>query len=279
MIRTRRVPFYKSRPSRPLLATTLACAAFGVAIPYIPPLAHLFGFPATPTHLPCDPDGDDRHLPRARPNRRRDSSSSHRAANPSPEPSAPQSGASAAGLRAGAAGGTAPRRSHRYGDPPADARFEPVAAAERSSVAKETLKPRARRELPRGHGQPYKEVPSQTRLGSRFVEGVSSVCQVRPSNARALHREEVPSCRSQIARPAGTRVPRRWSRMVAGFLAWKVRPDQGTYCCGGNQCAGGCNARGSSRRPRRRRLAVLCCSCSKQSSPIVSVSQPGRVHE
>jgi hypothetical protein len=33
VIRTRRVPFYKSRPSRPLLATTLACAAFGVALP------------------------------------------------------------------------------------------------------------------------------------------------------------------------------------------------------------------------------------------------------
>ncbi len=48
MIRTRRVPFYKSRPSRPLLATTLACAAFGVALPYIPPLAHLFGFKPLP---------------------------------------------------------------------------------------------------------------------------------------------------------------------------------------------------------------------------------------
>ena len=48
VIRTRRVPFYKSRPSRPLLATTLACAAFGVALPYIPPLAHLFGFKPLP---------------------------------------------------------------------------------------------------------------------------------------------------------------------------------------------------------------------------------------
>ena len=44
----RRVPFYKSRPSRPLLTTTLACAAFGVALPYIPPLAHLFGFRPLP---------------------------------------------------------------------------------------------------------------------------------------------------------------------------------------------------------------------------------------
>ncbi len=48
VIRTRRVPFFKSRPSRPLLATTLACAAVGVAIPYIGPLADLFGFQALP---------------------------------------------------------------------------------------------------------------------------------------------------------------------------------------------------------------------------------------
>ena len=48
VIRTRRFPFYKSRPSRPLLATTLACAAFGVALPYIPPLAHAFGFRPLP---------------------------------------------------------------------------------------------------------------------------------------------------------------------------------------------------------------------------------------
>ena len=48
VIRTRRVPFYKSRPSRPLLSATLACAAFGVALPYIPPLAHLFGFKPLP---------------------------------------------------------------------------------------------------------------------------------------------------------------------------------------------------------------------------------------
>ncbi len=48
VIRTRRIPFYKSRPSRPLLATTLACAAIGVALPYIPPLAHVFGFKPLP---------------------------------------------------------------------------------------------------------------------------------------------------------------------------------------------------------------------------------------
>jgi Mg2+-importing ATPase len=48
VIRTRRVPFFKSRPSAPLLVTTLACAALGVAIPYIGPLARLLGFRALP---------------------------------------------------------------------------------------------------------------------------------------------------------------------------------------------------------------------------------------
>jgi Mg2+-importing ATPase len=48
VIRTRRVPFFKSRPSVPLLATTLTCAAIGVAIPYIPPVAHLLGFRPLP---------------------------------------------------------------------------------------------------------------------------------------------------------------------------------------------------------------------------------------
>jgi len=48
VIRTRRVPFFKSRPSTPLLSATLACAAIGVALPYIGPSAHLFGFQALP---------------------------------------------------------------------------------------------------------------------------------------------------------------------------------------------------------------------------------------
>ena len=48
VIRTRRVPFFKSHPSRPLLVATLGCAGLGVAIPYIAPLAHLFGFRALP---------------------------------------------------------------------------------------------------------------------------------------------------------------------------------------------------------------------------------------
>jgi len=47
VIRTRRVPFWRSRPSRPLLATTLACAATGVALPFSP-LAHTLGFKALP---------------------------------------------------------------------------------------------------------------------------------------------------------------------------------------------------------------------------------------
>jgi P-type Mg2+ transporter len=44
VIRTRRDPFFKSRPSRPLRVATLVCAGVGVAIPYIGPIAHLFGF-------------------------------------------------------------------------------------------------------------------------------------------------------------------------------------------------------------------------------------------
>ncbi len=47
LIRTRRIPFFHSRPSRPLLATTLACAAVGVILPYSP-LADLLGFTALP---------------------------------------------------------------------------------------------------------------------------------------------------------------------------------------------------------------------------------------
>jgi P-type Mg2+ transporter len=48
VIRTRRDPFFKSRPSRPLLVATLVCAGVGVAIPYIGPIAHLFGFRPLP---------------------------------------------------------------------------------------------------------------------------------------------------------------------------------------------------------------------------------------
>jgi Mg2+-importing ATPase len=48
VIRTRRVPFLKSRPSRPLLVATLGCAALGVAIPYIGPIARLMGFRTLP---------------------------------------------------------------------------------------------------------------------------------------------------------------------------------------------------------------------------------------
>lgn len=48
VIRTRRVPFFKSRPSAPLLTATLVCAGIGVALPYIGPFAQLFGFQALP---------------------------------------------------------------------------------------------------------------------------------------------------------------------------------------------------------------------------------------
>jgi P-type Mg2+ transporter len=48
VIRTRRVPFFKSRPSTMQLIATLACAGAGVLIPYVPPVARLFGFTALP---------------------------------------------------------------------------------------------------------------------------------------------------------------------------------------------------------------------------------------
>jgi Mg2+-importing ATPase len=48
VIRTRRVPFLRSRPSTAQLIATLACAGAGVLIPYIPPVARLFGFTALP---------------------------------------------------------------------------------------------------------------------------------------------------------------------------------------------------------------------------------------
>ena len=47
VIRTRRVPFFHSRPSRPLLATTIAVVLVGLALPYTP-LAHVLGFRSLP---------------------------------------------------------------------------------------------------------------------------------------------------------------------------------------------------------------------------------------
>ncbi|HYT81144.1 MAG TPA: magnesium-translocating P-type ATPase [Actinomycetota bacterium] len=43
VIRTRRVPFFRSRPSRPLLVASLATAAIGAVLP-VSPLAHVLGF-------------------------------------------------------------------------------------------------------------------------------------------------------------------------------------------------------------------------------------------
>jgi Mg2+-importing ATPase len=51
VIRTRRVPFVRSRPSAPLLIATLACAVIGAVLPFSP-LAELFGFrPLPPSFL------------------------------------------------------------------------------------------------------------------------------------------------------------------------------------------------------------------------------------
>ena len=47
VIRTRRTPSWRSSPSRPLLLTTLGCAAAGVVLPFTP-LAGVFGFTALP---------------------------------------------------------------------------------------------------------------------------------------------------------------------------------------------------------------------------------------
>jgi Mg2+-importing ATPase len=49
VIRTRRVPFFSSRPSLPLLATTMVCVAVGAVVPFSP-LGRDFGF----TRLPWD---------------------------------------------------------------------------------------------------------------------------------------------------------------------------------------------------------------------------------
>jgi Mg2+-importing ATPase len=47
VIRTRRIPFFHSRPSTPLVTTTLACVAVGVILPYSP-LADVLGFEPLP---------------------------------------------------------------------------------------------------------------------------------------------------------------------------------------------------------------------------------------
>lgn len=46
-IRTRRVPFFRSRPSTPLAAATFICVAIGVVLPFSP-LADVLGFTALP---------------------------------------------------------------------------------------------------------------------------------------------------------------------------------------------------------------------------------------
>jgi len=46
-IRTRRIPFFRSRPSTPLIVSTLTVVAIGVLLPFSP-LAHALGFQALP---------------------------------------------------------------------------------------------------------------------------------------------------------------------------------------------------------------------------------------
>jgi Mg2+-importing ATPase len=47
LIRTRRVPFLRSRPSTLMIITPVTCAAIGAALPFTP-LAHLLGFTTLP---------------------------------------------------------------------------------------------------------------------------------------------------------------------------------------------------------------------------------------
>jgi len=47
VLRTRHVPFWRSRPSRPLLWTTLTCVCIAIALPYSP-LSSLLGFTSLP---------------------------------------------------------------------------------------------------------------------------------------------------------------------------------------------------------------------------------------
>ncbi|HUZ88595.1 MAG TPA: magnesium-translocating P-type ATPase [Candidatus Acidoferrales bacterium] len=50
VIRTRRVPFFRSRPGRALAITSITCVVIGAGLPFVPPVAHLFGFtPLPPT--------------------------------------------------------------------------------------------------------------------------------------------------------------------------------------------------------------------------------------
>jgi Mg2+-importing ATPase len=50
LIRTRRVPFYRSRSSLPMLITPIACATIGALLPFTP-LAHMLGFTALPVRF------------------------------------------------------------------------------------------------------------------------------------------------------------------------------------------------------------------------------------
>jgi Mg2+-importing ATPase len=50
VIRTRRLPFFRSRPSRPLLVSTLAVVAVGAVLPFLP-FAHTLGFTRLPWTL------------------------------------------------------------------------------------------------------------------------------------------------------------------------------------------------------------------------------------
>jgi len=48
VIKTRKTPFYKSKPSKPLLLSSLSIVGVALVIPFIPRFGALFGFEAPP---------------------------------------------------------------------------------------------------------------------------------------------------------------------------------------------------------------------------------------
>jgi len=48
VVRTKRIPFLRSKPSRPMLLAVVGCAGLGAALPFIGPVARLLGFTPLP---------------------------------------------------------------------------------------------------------------------------------------------------------------------------------------------------------------------------------------
>ena len=112
VIRTHRVPFWRSRPSRPLLVAVLGVMTIGAVLPYSP-VAHVLGFAPLPFQLLRCAGGDGRRVPHAGGGAEAVVSSS---ASPGPpiRSARPSCGARAGSVVAVAAGnGTGPVFAHR----------------------------------------------------------------------------------------------------------------------------------------------------------------------